>query len=109
VALWAIVSWDAPDAPRLRKEHLAAHLAHVEGALEPLKLAGPLRTTEGGFAGSLGIVEADSAEIARAFIEADPYFRAGVWARCEVFAFNAAAGEWVGGISWTPLTGSGGA
>jgi len=108
VPLWAILSFDAPGAALLRKQHLAAHLAHMEGALQPLKLAGPLRTPAGDFAASLGIVEADSAEAARAYIEADPYFRAGVWARCEVFAFTAAAGEWAGGISWAPLTDGGG-
>jgi uncharacterized protein YciI len=37
---------------------------------------------------------------ARTLIEADPYFRAGVWADIEIRAFGAVAGDWVGGKTW---------
>lgn len=97
---YAIITRDKPGAAATRMEKLKEHLAHIETALERLAVAGPLRDEAGGFTGSLLVVKADSAAEARALLEADPYFRADIWSDIEIRAFNAAAGDWVGGKTW---------
>lgn len=98
--LYAIVTRDKPGAGAVRKEKLMQHLAHVEKVLDRIAVAGPLRDDAGNFVGSLLVVKAESVEDARAFLEQDPYFRADIWDRIEISAFNAAAGDWVGGKTW---------
>jgi len=97
---YAIITRDKPGAAATRMEKLKEHLAHIETALDRLAVAGPLRDEAGGFTGSLLVVKADSAAEARALLEADPYFRADIWSDIEIRAFNAAAGDWVGGKTW---------
>jgi uncharacterized protein YciI len=96
----AIIAHDAPGAPALRQQHLAAHLAHVEAHLGSFLVAGPLHDATGRVCGSLLVVKAATEAEARAFLASDPYFVAGVWARFEVCAFSAVAGDWVGGRNW---------
>ena len=98
--LYAIVARDKPGASTTRMEKLKEHLAHVERELDRLAVAGPLRDEDGNFAGSLLVVKAESAAAARSLLEADPYFRADIWSDIQIHAFNAAAGEWVGGKGW---------
>ncbi len=97
---YAIITRDKPGAAATRMEKLKDHLAHIETVLDRLAIAGPLRDEAGGFTGSLLVVKADSADEARAMLEADPYFRADIWSDIEIRAFNAAAGDWVGGKTW---------
>ncbi len=97
---YAIVTHDKPGASATRMEKLKEHLAHVEAGLDRLAVAGPLRDEEGGFTGSLLVVKAESAAEARALLEADPYYKAAIWSDIEIRAFNAAAGDWVGGKTW---------
>ncbi|APE28125.1 YciI family protein [Aurantiacibacter gangjinensis] len=97
--LYACWCRDGADAARLRDEHLAAHLAHIEANLDRYAVAGPLKD-EGGTNGSLLIVKATSREDARAFLEADPYFHAGIWPTIAIEPFCAVAGDWVGGAAW---------
>jgi uncharacterized protein len=97
--LYAIYSWDSDDAQRLRAEHLAAHLAYAETVIDRIAIGGPLREGDRYF-GSLIILQAESETEARAVLEADPYFQAGVWAESEILPFRAVIGEWIGGKSW---------
>lgn len=96
---YAVISWDAPEAGALRAEHLAAHLAYAETVLDRIAVGGPMRDGDAYF-GSLIILKADNEVDARAVLEADPYFKAGVWARTEIRPFRAVIGEWVGGKTW---------
>jgi hypothetical protein len=98
--LYAVITEDAPGAAALRTEHLQAHLAHMQAVIGHFALAGPLKDESGVPTGSLLIVKATTAEVARALVEQDPYFAAGVWARLRVEAFTAAAGDWIGGTTW---------
>ena len=91
---------DKPGALALRMSHIAAHLAHVEGNLDQFLVAGPLRDAEGQICGSLLVIKADSEADAQAFLAKDPYFAADIWAEVEIRAFNAVAGDWVGGRAW---------
>ena len=97
---YAIIARDKPGAAATRMEKLKAHLAHVEAGLDRLAVAGPLRDEEGNFTGSLLVVKAESEAEARALLEADPYYKAQIWSDVEIRAFNAAAGDWVGGKAW---------
>jgi uncharacterized protein len=98
--LFTIIAEDATNSVILRARHLDAHLAHVEAHLERYAVAGPLHDANGLITGSLLIVKAESIADARAFLEIDPYFVANVWRSIDIRAFNAVAGDWVGGKAW---------
>lgn len=98
--LYAIITRDKPGATVTRMAKLKEHLAHVEASIDDLAIAGPLRDEDGNFTGSLLIVKAESAAEARAMLANDPYFQAQIWSDIEIRAFNAAAGDWVGGKTW---------
>lgn len=98
--LYAIITQDKPGATATRMEKLKEHLAHVEATLDRLAIAGPLRDEEGNFTGSMLVVKAESEAEARELLSHDPYFKADIWSSIEIRAFNAAAGDWVGGKTW---------
>lgn len=97
---WAIIAWDSPDAAAKRDTHRAAHFARIDGILDRLAIAGPMKDDAGAFTGSLVIVTAETRAEAQAILEADPYFAAGVWDRFEIHDFLPAAGAWAGGKAW---------
>lgn len=99
MSLYAVYSRDAADAARLRTEHLEAHLAYAETILDRIAVGGPLREGDT-FFGSLIVLRVDSEAEARAILEADPYFKAGVWGEIEIRPFRAVIGDWVGGKTW---------
>jgi hypothetical protein len=80
-----IIGYDGPDGQAKRKLHRQAHLDRMEPLDKAGKvlLAGPL--TDG--AGSLIVIETDSVEEARAFVEQDPYVTQGVFTRYEIHPF----------------------
>jgi uncharacterized protein len=100
MSLYAVISRDTPDAGRLRAEHLQAHLAYAESIIDMIAVGGPFRDGAGPFLGSLIVLKVDSEAEARAILEADPYFRAGVWTDTQIQPFRAVIGEWVGGKAW---------
>ena len=92
--LYVIFALDAPDSAAKRAAARPAHLERVKTMHEQGRIAmvGPLPrldvpSTEGGVAGSLIVAEFDSLDTARAWIEADPYSQAGVYASVEVRPF----------------------
>jgi uncharacterized protein len=98
--LFTIIAEDGANSVTLRARHLDVHLAHVEAHLARYVVAGPMRGTDGVITGSLLIVKAETIADARAFLETDPYFVAKVWRSIDIRAFNAVAGDWVGGKAW---------
>ncbi|MFN6934811.1 MAG: YciI family protein [Tsuneonella sp.] len=98
--LYAIVARDHPNMMPTRMKHLKEHLAYTEAGMDRLAVAGPLRDNEGQISGSMLVVRAESIPDARALLEMDPYFKAGIWADIQISEFNAAAGSWVGGKTW---------
>ncbi len=92
---------DADRAARLRDEHLAGHLAHVERNWRRYLTAGPIRNTgETRLTGSTFLVFAESEAEARALMEADPYFTCGLYETVEVFDQTLAVGRYLGGKIW---------
>ncbi len=93
--LYAILAEDAPGTLALRRENRPAHLARMEAlqAAGQVVLAGPHPAIdspdpgEAGFSGSLIVAEFPSLEAAREWADADPYKKAGVYARVTVKPF----------------------
>lgn len=85
--LIAIHGIDHPDSGARRQAERPAHLARIQPLADAgrIVIAGPLRDTpDGPPVGSLIIGEFESIEAARAWIEADPYWTGGVFARIDV-------------------------
>jgi len=90
--LYAITALDAPNSTEQR---LAARPAHVERLLQlknqgRLIMAGPLQSgdnSEAPACGSLIVAEFDSQQEAQDWINADPYFAAGVYAKAQALPF----------------------
>ncbi len=93
--LYAIFGEDTADSLEQRRANRPAHLARLEELKNQgrLILAGPHPAVdaedpgEAGFSGSLVVAEFNSLEQAQAWAEADPYRRAGVYARVTVKPF----------------------
>ncbi|MEK9876913.1 MAG: YciI family protein [Betaproteobacteria bacterium] len=99
--LYSIVCRDVDGSKPIRMEKLADHLKHIKSVGERIKVAAPLRDEqEQEFAGSLLVITALDSDDARAFVETDPYFAAGVWRDITIDKLGTAAGDWVGGIPW---------
>jgi uncharacterized protein len=93
--LYAIIGRDAPDALAKRRVVRPAHLERVHAMVQAgrMVLAGPLPAVDSpdpgpaGFAGSLIVAEFPSLDAARAWVDADPYVTAGVFASVEIHPF----------------------
>lgn len=83
--LYLRICFDRPDAGGLRAEHLKQHRDYVASFLESrdgirIVQGGPMRDeAETGYVGSFMIVEAGSFAGFRAFHEADPFTRMGLF------------------------------
>lgn len=94
--LYAIISKDKPDSLPKRREARPDHLLRVQALLDQgrLVIAGPHPAVDAedpgdaGFTGSLIVAEFDSLEDARAWADADPYVRAGVYSDVQVKPFR---------------------
>jgi uncharacterized protein YciI len=99
--LFFVRGMDGPDARRLRAELMGAHLDFVETHWKRIRLAAPVLGADGGLIGSMFILQGESLAEARAFLDAEPYVAAGVYARIEAQTIRAALGTWIGGKIWT--------
>jgi uncharacterized protein len=83
---FAVIARDHPDSTALRAQTKARHVVHLDGAADGLRVlqTGPLLSETGVEAGSLLILEASSVEAVQAFMKADPYSQAGLFAQMEI-------------------------
>jgi len=96
--LYALVGDDAPDSLERRLAARPAHLARLQQLLAEgrLVLAGPCPAIDSpdpgpaGFCGSLVVAEFPSLAEAEAWLRADPYVAAGVFAQTRVRPFRQA-------------------
>ena len=74
----ALICKDKPGHLQIRLDNRSAHLAHIQtsGVVE---MAGPFLDAEGQMCGSLLILDVDSIDEGRAWAEADPYAKAGLF------------------------------
>lgn len=95
MAYYAIYCADSADGSRLRKEHHDAHMKHIGQHMDKLMLAGPCPPmSDGDREASFLVIEAADAGQARAMLEADPFYDAGVWDDVVVREFNPVVGAW---------------
>ena len=87
--LYSLVLKDAQGSDAARKTHHEGHVAHFKAHKAQLALSGPLTDDQGNAIGSLVVIACDSEAAARAFIEADPFFDAGVWESVFIAKFKA--------------------
>ena len=85
MALFAIFCLDRPGRASVRKAKLNEHRAHFQMASGAVRAAGPMTADAGDTqCGSLIVYEAETIDVARAFIDADPYTRAGLFEQITV-------------------------
>lgn len=93
--------WDAPGSGAARTAATPDHLRYVESIFDEIDVAGPLWDDPGTrIVGSFWCLRTRSLARAREILAADPYVKAGCYARIEVFPFLPAAGRWIGGKVW---------
>lgn len=87
--LYACICKDKPNSSETRQQTRETHLEHLRNHAGAIVSAGPLLGNDGSTpVGSLLIVEADSLEAARAMMEADPYAKAGLFERIDVYPWR---------------------
>ncbi len=91
---------DRERAAAIRNESLQRHLDYVEAHIGSYAAAGPNRHADGEYHSSTFILQAASLDVADAIMAGDPYVQAGLYQAISGLEFMAAAGEWVGGVSW---------
>lgn len=79
----ALICIDKPDSLAIRQENRPAHLDHIQtsGVVE---MAGPFLNGDGAMTGSLVILQVETLDQARAWAEADPYAKAGLFASVDI-------------------------
>lgn len=95
MARFIVILRDVADNAGIRGRLLGEHMAHIGHHREAILLAGPwLREADGSPGGGLLVVEADDAAAVHRMIEADPYFRAGLWEEVQVHPFRDLVNAW---------------
>jgi uncharacterized protein YciI len=100
---WIAVCRDATDrdTAALRAAWRDRHFAYVESVLDRVLAAGPLaRPGSRGHRASLFVYDVATEDEARALLEADPYFIAGIYGEVRLEPWWPAAGRWLGGTIW---------
>lgn len=89
--LFAVICDDRPDGLDTRLANRAAHVAYL-GDSGVVVQAGPFLDEEGKMRGSLVIIDVADRGAAEAWAAADPYGRAGLFAKVEIRAWNKVIG-----------------
>jgi hypothetical protein len=88
--LFVITAMDKPNSRELRMSTRSAHFDYVR-ATGAVRLGGPFVNEADEMIGSLIIIEAADIAEARRWQAADPYVRAGLFARAELYPWKATA------------------
>lgn len=89
------------DAQKKRVELMMGHLNHIESIMDHVVVAGPMFADDNKtIVGSLLIYKTDNKNQALKFLEADPYYSAGIWEKISVNVFRGAIGDVVGGKAY---------
>ena len=82
---YAIITHDKPDSSAIRKEHGAAHRRYLDDNKAKLIAAGAMLDDEATApTGSIFIIDTDDRAEAEAFLAADPFSQAGLFAEAEI-------------------------
>lgn len=78
--LWAIYLIDKPNSAEIRARHMAAHRAYLDSVDSVCFFTGPLQNDDASQSiGSLFVISANSRGEAQAFVDNEPFYRAGVF------------------------------
>ncbi|MEY3532082.1 MAG: hypothetical protein RI979_106 [Pseudomonadota bacterium] len=80
---FALICTDKADHLEVRKANRDAHLAHIASS-GVVEMAGPFLNDKGEMSGSLVILEVGSRAEAEAWAAADPYAKAGLFAKVRI-------------------------
>ena len=80
---FALICTDKADHLEVRKANRDAHLAHIASS-GVVEMAGPFLNDKGDMSGSLVILEVGSKAEAEAWAAADPYAKAGLFAKVRI-------------------------
>ena len=80
---FALICTDKADHLEVRKANRDAHLAHIASS-GVVEMAGPFLNDKGEMLGSLVILEVGSKAEAEAWAAADPYAKAGLFAKVRI-------------------------
>ncbi|MEP2642667.1 YciI family protein [Roseobacter sp.] len=89
--LVALIAHDKPGALAIRQENRPAHVDYLKSS-GPVQQAGPLLDAAGEMAGSLIILDVDDMAQAEAWVAADPYGKAGLFASVDLIPWNRVIG-----------------
>ena len=82
---------DKPDALPIRQENRPAHVAYLKSGTA-VQQAGPLLDDAGEMAGSLIILDVTDMAAAQAWVDQDPYGKAGLFQSVQLIAWNRVIG-----------------
>lgn len=86
--LYALILLDKPGACALRDQVRPDHKAYLGNVADRIAFAGPLLADDGrAMVGSLLVIDFASREAAQAWLAAEPFTRAGLYASTSVYAF----------------------
>ncbi|MDB5466377.1 MAG: hypothetical protein JWQ46_1139 [Phenylobacterium sp.] len=91
--LFTLVCIDKPGALATRMAAREDHLVWARERLDQIKMAGPFLDEAGAMVGSLFIIEAQDLAAAKAFADADPYGKAGLFDRVDINGFRTTLGH----------------
>lgn len=87
--IYAVLFEDRADAdPNIRRDHMPAHLAFLEGNAAAIAAAGPLRDADGTGAGGLWIVEVPDRAAVDDLVREDPFWPTGLRQGCRVLEWT---------------------
>jgi uncharacterized protein YciI len=86
--LFAFMLFDAPGMAARRLEIRPEHKAYLAAVAERIAFAGPLLDDAGAMTGSLLVIDFADRAAALAWLEAEPFTRAGVYGSRQVMAFR---------------------
>ena len=93
--MYVIMAFDKPDSEALRLENRAEHVAYVL-AQGGVKTAGPFTSDDGEtMIGTLLLLDVATRQEAQAFVDNDPYHKAGLFEAVEIRRWN----HLIGGLS----------
>lgn len=84
MALFLLIARDRPDSVALRLDNRPEHLEHMKSYGRQIMLAGPYLNDAGEPIGSMILFDVAARADVEAFVAADPYSRADLFASCEI-------------------------
>ncbi len=92
MVLFCIICRDKANAQEARAAARAEHLAFVDTFGAQVKVAGPFLDDAGGMIGSLIIMDFADKAAAQAFVDGDPYGKAGVFGGVDILPWKVTRG-----------------